>query len=95
MEDIDGGLHPAVDGQSLDDDDDDDSSNGQIVFISQLHRCQISLISHHYVQLQIHTRLPSPSIHITDLEQMVNFLQICVMSLINVQRKNLEQRNHD
>ena len=24
MEDIDGGLHPAVDGQSLDDDDDDD-----------------------------------------------------------------------
>ena len=23
MEDIDGGLHPAVDGQSLDDDDDD------------------------------------------------------------------------
>ena len=25
MEDIDGGLHPAVDGQSLDDDDDDSS----------------------------------------------------------------------
>ena len=24
MEDIDGGLHPAVDGQSLDDEDDDD-----------------------------------------------------------------------
>ena len=24
MEDIDGGLHPAVDGQSLDDDDEDD-----------------------------------------------------------------------
>ena len=24
MEDIDGGLHPAVDGQSLDDDDDDE-----------------------------------------------------------------------
>ena len=24
MEDIDGGLHPAVDGQSLDDDEDDD-----------------------------------------------------------------------
>ena len=26
MEDIDGGLHPAVDGQSLDDDDDDEFS---------------------------------------------------------------------
>ena len=29
MEDIDGGLHPAVDGQSLDEDEDEDDDGGE------------------------------------------------------------------
>ena len=32
MEDIDGGLHPAVDGQSLDDDDDDEKKYAFVNF---------------------------------------------------------------
>ena len=34
MEDIDGGLHPALDGQSLDDDDDDEMNISSLLYLS-------------------------------------------------------------
>ena len=61
MEDIDGGLHPAVDGQSLDDDEDDDrfldrlfglvvkastSRAGDPGFDSRFHRGDLSRSGH-------------------------------------------------
>ena len=57
MEDIDGGLHPAVDGQSLDEDEDEDLS---IVFwnnldlSSQSIRCKQSMLCCPQVHMQRH-----------------------------------------